>query len=410
MRFTKPAISALTLSEGVADTIVFDDALPGFGVRLRGGGKRTWIVQYRVGTRQRRLTLGSLAVLDLDKARQAAKIALAKVGLALDPQAEKSQARLDAAATLGPLIKRYLAAKAKVLKPRSYVETERHLMKGWAPLHDQPIGAIHRLDLSNRLGALVKDSGPVSADRARAALSGFFSWAMREGLAESNPVIATNRPAEVKSRDRVLTTAELAEIWNACREDNFGRIVRLLMLTGQRREEVGAMQWSEISLGSALWSLPGSRTKNSRAHAVPLSDPALAILKGISVREGREFVFGEGQGGFSGWSKSKAALDRRILASRTEAARSGVKVKPVTPWRLHDLRRTAATGMADLGTSPHVIETVLNHVSGSKAGIAGVYNRAMHLPERRTALALWAGHVVAVVESRETTVVVMRRP
>ncbi len=350
MRFTKPSIAALKLPDGAADAIFFDDDMPGFGVRLRGGGKRTWIVQYRVGTKQRRLTLGSLAVLDLDKARQAAKTSLAKVWLAVDPQAEKLRGRLDAAVTLGPLIQRYLAVKKARLKPRSYVETERHLMKGWSPLHGQPITVVGRLEIASRLGVLARDSGAVSADRARAALSGFFTWAMREGLANANPVMGTNRPAEPFSRDRVLTDAELTETWRACREDNFGRIVRLLILTGQRREEVGAMRWSEVNIDAGLWSLPGARTKNHRPHAVPLSDPALAILRSVPVRQGRDLVFGEGEGGFSGWSKSKAALDRRILVARREAG-SGQEpsaMKPMAAWRLHDLRRTAATGMADL--------------------------------------------------------------
>ena len=334
-----------------------------------------------------------------DQARREARRALAKVSLAVDPQAEKDKKRADAAATVGSLILRYLAVKESQQRPRTFVETKRHLMKGWAPFHRQPITAIGRTDVAGRLGALVELNGAGSADRARAVLSGFFSWAVREGLAETNPVTATNRPSIPRSRDRVLADAELVQVWSACADDDFGRIIRLLLLTGQRREEVGSMAWSELDLDQALWSLPGERTKNHRPHVVPLSDSAMDILTNITVRRGRDLVFGGGAGGFSGWSKSKVSLDRLINAEREY---------PMPPWRLHDLRRTAVTGMGELGIAPHVIEAVVNHVSGSKGGIAGVYNRALHLPERRRALALWGEHLLGCIDPSRQTVAVLR--
>ena len=400
MRFTKPNLATLDLPVGASDAIFFDDTLPGFGVRIRRGGKRTWIVQYRVGAKQRRLTLGSLSSLELDQARIEARRALAKVGLAVDPQAEKSRTKREAAVTMDALFDRYLKVKEAQLKPRSFVETERHLLKGWAPLHSQPIASIERADIASRLSVLARDSGPVSADRARAALSGFFSWAMREGLVGMNPVLATNRPATSNPRDRILSDSEIAEVWSAGADNDFGRIVRLLLLTGQRREEVSSMAWSELDLDAAIWSIPRARTKNDRAHVVPLSDPALAIIANIIPRLGRDLVFGEGAGGFSGWSKAKAALDRRINAQRE---------RPIPPWRLHDLRRTAVTGMGELNVAPHVIEAVVNHVSGSKGGVAGIYNRALHMPERRQALTLWAERVLGLVDRGKSTVIPMRR-
>jgi integrase len=205
---------------------------------------------------------------------------------------------------------------------------------------------------------------------------------MGEGLAETNPVIGTNKAAEEVSRDHTLSPAELKAIWSHCRDDDYGRIVRLLILTAQRREEVAAMAWDELDLAGALWAIPKARTKNGLPHDIPLSRPALEIVEAVPHRDGRALVFGEGEGGFQGWSNAKTALDERIKES-------GLKVRP---WRLHDLRRTAATMMADkLGVQPHVIEAILNHISGHKAGVAGIYNRATYAKEKREALDLWAG-------------------
>jgi integrase len=205
-------------------------------------------------------------------------------------------------------------------------------------------------------------------------------------LADENPVAGTNKAIEEIKRDHVLTDDELAVIWRACREDDYGRIVRLLILTGQRREEVGAITRSELDLSAALWTIPKNRSKNGREHEVPLSRPAVDILQGMPRREGRELVFGDGEGGFQGWSKAKAALDSRIIKAGSE----------IRPWRLHDLRRTAATRMGDLGVLPHVVEAVLNHNSGHRAGVAGIYNRATYRTEKRNALTSWAERVVCV--------------
>jgi integrase len=230
-----------------------------------------------------------------------------------------------------------------------------------------------------------------------------FNWAMREGFdIPANPVFGTNRPAEPKSRQRVLTDGELAEIWFACRDDDHGRIIKLLALTGQRRDEIGGMRWSEIDEDKKLWTIPGFRTKNHREHIVPLSDSALVLVAASPRRTDRDYVFGDGprrnggdERGFSGWSKAKAALDQRILEVRQQ---TDPKAKRL-PWRLHDLRRTCATVMADrLGVLPYLVEAVLNHVSGHKAGVAGVYNRAQYEGEVRDALKRWAEHVKTIVD------------
>ncbi|WP_262273298.1 tyrosine-type recombinase/integrase [Microvirga yunnanensis] len=388
MRLTKPNVARLELPAGRAEAIFFDDSLKGFGVRIRAGGKRTWIVQYRIGTKQRRITLGTVEALDPDRARQAAKDALARAQLGSDPQIEKAEARARASLTMGMVVKRYLDVAAQRQRDRSFKATMRYLNQLWAPLHEISISRVKRAMVAVRLAEIARDHGPVTANRARQSLSTFFGWAMREGLVDANPVTATNQAMEEKSRERVLSNDELVAIWRACPDDNFGAIVRLLMLTGQRRDEVGGLRRSEINLEKAWWSLPPHRTKNGCAHEVPLSAPAVAIITTAMAASNHMVLFGYENRPFSGWSSAKAALDKRLKEADT----------PVADWRLHDLRRTAATRMADLGTLPHVIEAVLNHVSGHKAGVAGVYNRATYAKEKREALDRWADHVASLVK------------
>src|SRR5262249_46713257 len=171
----------------------------------------------------------------------------------------------------------------------------------WRPLHRLALASISRATVAAQLRIIAKEHGPVAADRARAALSKFFSWAMGEGLAQANPVIGTNKAAsDNKPRDRVLTDKELATLWNGLTDNDYGRIVRLLILTACRRGEIGSLRWSEINNEGRLIALPGERTKNSRTHDVPLSKAALEIIDSIPRRVSRDFVFGEGKGGFSG--------------------------------------------------------------------------------------------------------------
>lgn len=405
MRLTGPNVSKLSLPDGKSEIIVFDDALPGFGVRVRAGGKRVWVAQYRVGSKQRRVTIGNVDVIGADRARSAAKDILAKVQLGDDPQSIKAAERKRAATTTGAVSDQYLDGPAKArLRDRSFREVERHLRVHWKALRETPIHLVTRGDIATRLNAIARDSGPFAANRARATLSAFFGWAMREGIVDANPVIGTNKATVEISRDRVLSDDELRLIWRHSGSADYGRIVRLLMLTGQRREEVAGMRWSELDLSKAVWSLPKERTKNGLPHDVPLSPAAVDIIAGVPKREGRDPVFGEGEGPFSGWSKSKAALDARIVKARlteieAEKARGANDIpEPISPWRLHDLRRTVATRMHDLGVLPHVVEAVLNHVSGHRAGVAGIYNRALYAAEKRNALERWACRVNALAE------------
>ena len=393
MRLTKATVAKYALSEGKAEALIFDQDLPGFGLRVRAGGKRTWIAQYRLGTKQRRVTLGTTETVEPDEARRRAREALAKVSLGTDPQTEKRTAREQASVTLGAVVPRYLAYASRRQKAGHHEDTRRYLERHWAPLAETSLNLITRAAVSARLKEIADTNGPFAANRARAALSTFYSWAMGEGVAEANPVIGTHKPIEEMPRIRVLTDAELAEVWRQSERGDFGAIVRLLILTGQRREEVGGMLWPEVQ--GSMWRIKAERVKNGLAHDVPLSEQALTILAYRPRRDGRNFVFGSGTGPFQGWSNAKTNLDTAMLAGRGE--RQGNKAT-MLPWRLHDLRRTVATRMADLGVLPHVIEAVLNHVSGHKAGVAGVYNRSTYGAEKRAALGLWGAHVASLTD------------
>lgn len=389
MKLTKANVARLTFPAGKAEHVVYDDDLAGFGLRMHPGGRRTWFVQYRLGQKQRRLKLGTADQLDPDKARTHAKAALAKVSLGTDPALETEEAKAQAEVTLKRTAEDYLTRyAANRLKPGSLAEVERHLRQHWKPLGERPLSSITRALVSARLAVIAKENGPFAANRARAALSALFTWSIGEGLANDNPVAGTHRPTEEVTRDRVLTDAEVSLVWHHAGVGDYGHIVRLLLLTACRRDEVGAMAWSELQ--GEVWSIPGERTKNGLPLDLTMPPMAMEVLSGIYAREGRDLVFGSRAGPFSGWSKAKAELDARMLAALQ--AERGSKAK-LEPWRLHDLRRTAATRMGDLGTQPHVVEAVLNHISGSKAGVAGIYNRAAYRDEKRAALALWAGRV-----------------
>jgi integrase len=389
MKLTQASIERLALPAGKSEAIIFDDDVPGFGLRIREGGSRTFIVQYALGGRQRRMTIGTAKILDAAKARQTARNLLARVRLGHDPAAERTEARVRASdEPLGAIIGHFLARQERRLRPRSYDDSRRYLERYLKPLHELHLASINRATVAVRLGKIANEHGPVSADRARGVLSSFFAWAIGEGLCDTNPVIGTNKHFDgAKSRDRVLTDRELAVIWKALPDSDYGAIVRLLILTGQRREEIGAMRWSEIDFKERLIARPPARTKNNRRHDVPLSQAAVAILKSHHARGGQDLVFGDEPRkaeprGFQGWSHCKAILDKQTSS--------------IGPWRLHDVRRTVATRMAELGVQPHIIEAVLNHISGHKAGVAGVYNRSSYAVEKRAALDLWEKHIEAL--------------
>jgi integrase len=375
-------------------------AVKGFGAR-RQRGDPVYVIKYRASGRQRFVTIGRHgSPWTPDKARREAKRLFGLVADGKDPQEEKRDARAKAADTLGKVVDDYLKHAKKKQKPRSYAETKRHLLVNWKSLHSVSVFQLRRRQVAVRLAEIETERGRVTAARARAALSAMFNWAIREGFdIAANPVFGTNRPAEPKSRERVLTDRELVEIWRASRDDDYGRIIKLLILTVQRRNEVGGMRWTEID--GQIWTIPGTRTKNHREQVVPLPDFVLAIINASPRRVNCDYVFGDGprrksddHRGFSGWSKAKAALDERIAKMRGKMARFD--------WRLHDLRRTAATVMADrLGVQPYIIEVILNHAGGHRAGVAGVYNRAKYQEETRQALQGWAEYVKTITSAAD---------
>jgi integrase len=400
MKLTQANVAKIKPEPGKFEVRVFDDDLPGFGVRVLSSGKKSWLIQYRINGRSTTSTLGRLEKMPAGTARDLAKRKLAQAELGIDPGKEKQDDRYKAAETFQKIAERYLRFKEKELKPQSYDQVQTHLTKHWASFNGLSVHAVTRRDVAARLGELAEERGPYAANRARASLSAYYGWMMREGIVDANPVIGTNKQTDEKSRDRVLSDGELVAVWKACRDDDFGNIVRLLILTGQRRDEVGCIAKSEIDLGARKWVIEGKRTKNSLTHEVPLSDPALAIVRQAIKREriaGHDLIFGETGRGFSGWSKAMAALDKRI-SEQTK--------KKVADWRLHDLRRSMATKMADIGVLPHVIESVLNHISGHKAGVAGIYNKSQYAPEKRQALDQWAAHVAALVAGKPASNIV----
>jgi integrase len=375
-----------TLPAGKSEAIFFDDDIAGFGLRLRRAGSRTWVYQYWLGDRSRRMTLGKWPKLSAKQARDLVDVLAAKVALGQDPAEEKIQNRTRKE-TFGEIAGDYLAAQATRLRPRSLEEVRRHLNDHATPLHGLPIAKMQRRDVAELLTAIAAGSGPVAANRVRSSISAMFHWAMKAGIAESNPAAFTNKEGE-RPRSRVLSVGELRDIWTALPEGDYGSILKLLILTGQRRTEIGDLRWSEIDPKRGVICLPPERVKNTRRHTIPMSEAVRSIVRAIPKTEGRDFVFGYGTGGFSGWSRCKERLDATINARRK---------KPMDPWTIHDLRRTAATMMADdLGVLPFVVEAVLNHASG-RSGVAGVYNLAKYEKVMQSALTAWAKCVAEIV-------------
>jgi integrase len=293
-------------------------------LRLRrgvSGLRRTYVAQYRIDGRQRRATIGTTERLTTTQARERARQILASVSLGHDPQAEKVAKRIENARTLRSMIERYLAAKQREIREHSIEIYRRYLLTGpyFRPLHPVGINSISRTDVAARVTDIQNKHSPHVARQARDALSALFVWAMEEGLAENNPVIGTRKPTLNAPRTRVLTDAELVAIWRNCRDDDYGRIVRLLILLGNRRQEVGGMCWSELVLegfGDArYWTLPEERSKNHVSIVVPLSPLATTIIRSVPRRGDRDHLFGvrsKYQNGYRGWAEVKPRFDKRL--------------------------------------------------------------------------------------------------
>jgi len=392
---------------GRPDAIFFDDELSGFGLRVRRGSSdkliRNWIVQYRSHGRQRRLIIGSAAKLTASEARKEARKLLAKVELGQDPQHDRTARRERDAVSLKFIAEEYLSTKIGSIKPRSLELLRHYLVDGshLKPLLGTPIDQIGRKDIAKRLLVASKESGAPSAIALRSAASAMFSWAMQMGFIEQNVVAGAFKPETPKSRDRTLGDSELTAIWRGVDDDDYGKCVKLLILTGCRREEISGLRWSEFNFDKSTWTLPKERSKNGLALTLPLTPLMRSIIDSVPRREGFDILFGY-KHGFTGWSIGKRALDARLGLPI-------IKERAEKHWRHHDIRRTVATKMADIGIAPHIIEQILNHQSGHKRDPAGIYNRSSYEREVRNALGIWADHVRALIEGGEHKIVPMQR-
>ncbi|WP_157961398.1 tyrosine-type recombinase/integrase [Microvirga flavescens] len=395
-----------------------DGALPGFYLVIQPTGKKSWAVRYRFGGKPKKHTIGAYPKLEIGKARELARAALQAVAEGRDPAAEKESARQTEEAkrnTFGTVAADYIKRVAKA-HHRTWAETERLLTKkdleAW---QDKDIRSIGRREILEVLDAIVERKSPVQANRLLTRLKPFFAWAVERGIIDASPAEKLRPPSPETARDRVLTDAELVAVWKAAEETGypFGSAMQLLILTGQRRSEVLEAEWREFDISQKTWTIPRERSKTDVAHVVPLSEPVIEILEALpkvaapaepgtkGKPEARLLFTTNGKTPFSGVTK---VLDRLNAAAKKHMPDE----KPLPSWRLHDLRRTFASGCARLGIPVHVIEKALNHTSGTFGGIVGVYQRHDFATERRDAMKAWAGYVTSLTKAKPKNVVALR--
>lgn len=402
MKFTMLRIGALECPEGQKDKIFFDDELPGFGVRVSRGGGKTFIAQYRAASGVRRVPLGRFEQLSLDDARKRAKEILGAASGGRDPVQERRaakeaqmQAAADARFTLEALIDAW-AADREESRRASYIRVAVGALKTHLkPLLQRPAGIISVREAVAALDAAKASAGPVAANRLLSYARAAYGWANKRQRLQSNPFAGLERPVSEKSRERLLSDAELGAIWRAASAvaPPCGPFTKILLLTLARREEVASMRWSEISADGATWTLPSDRAKNGKAHIVHLSEPAQDILKTIPRFDGSEFVFtSTGKVPVSGFSFFKRNLERAMASDSSGIA----------DWRFHDFRRAGVTWLAGHGFAPHVADKLLNHVGGTISGVAAIYQKAEFIAERKAALEAWSKHILACADGRET--------
>jgi integrase len=396
MKFTQRRIEEFACPPGRKDVLKFDGHL---GVRVTNAGQtgslagKFYLTQYSLAGAKRRIPLGSCDAISLAAAREATKPLLGDFAKGRDPAADRKDAALRAdrkaahdALTLEALLEQWDALHLADRRERYRAESVRAIKLAFGQSLKVPAADLSRSAVVRVLDGLARDGKPAMASRTAAYGRAAYHWAVKRGSLAVNP-FANLPQAPLARRERVLADEELRAVWRATEEPGpFDAIVRMLILTGQRREEAAGMTWHELDADLSTWSIPGSRAKNGITHIVPLPSQAQALLRTQPRHEGKSLVFPGERGVFSGWSKSKDRLDQRC---------------GVSDWTLHDLRRTAATGLQKLGVRLEVTEAVLNHVAGSRAGIVGVYQRHHWADEKRTALAAWGEHVAAIIEDRE---------
>ncbi|MDF1735167.1 MAG: tyrosine-type recombinase/integrase, partial [Minwuia sp.] len=405
----KQAVEALPVEAG-ARSVVWDTEATGFGVRVTGAG-RTYFVRYRAGSgrgaSRKDFSIGKHgAPWTVDSARKQARVILGKVAEGQDPQAEKVSARtptngtgFEDVATL--FLDRHVRRKLRPSTIRDYESVVlNRLIPEW---RNREIRDIRRSDIHAMLDP-IEDRTPVMARLTFAVTRRLFGFAQERDLIEDNPCAGLKGPSVPKARDRVLSDDEVKLVWEQSGQMGFPfcQAFRILLLTGQRRSEVGGMMWSELDLEAGEWTIPAERAKNGRAHLVDLAPAVIAEIRSAPMIG--EHVLGvAGRSPLQGWSKAKRNLDAKLAEATAETGATAP-----SPWRIHDLRRTAATGMAGLGFGPHVVERVLNHVSGAQGGLVGVYQRHEYRNERKAALMAWASQVTSSPASNDTNVVDLR--
>jgi len=364
---------------------VHDVLCPGLSVRVGKQGLKIWTVKYRYGLKQRRLRLGVYPRVSLVQAREKAFEALRNVDEGIDPATRRRQLSLRVEAVCTDFIRQYA-------KPRnsSWLEAERILQRELvAAFGQRDIRDIKRGDILELMDAAIERGSTYQANRILSHVRKLLNWCQERGIIEVTPITGLKAPTREQSRDRVLGDDEIKAVLGACAGDvyPYREFAPMLLASAQRRGEVAAMRWSEIDLDARTWVIPAERSKNGKPHVVPLNDFALQLLNGMPRFVDCDLVFTTTRTSpISGFSKAVRRVQKR-------SGTSG--------WRFHDLRRTAASGMARAGVAPHVIEKVLNHISGSISGVAAIYNRWSHNPEKRAALDAW-GSILEQLAQRDS--------
>jgi integrase len=393
MKLTQRRIGLLQCPAGKKDVLVFDGEQKGLGVRVMASGAKTYLAQYSLAGAKRRVPLGSCDAISLAAAREATTAIMGDVAKGRDPAADRKQAAQEAkrkaahdALTLEALLEQWDTLHLADRRERYRAEAVRAIKIAFASNLKVPAADLSRSTVVRVLDSLARQGKHAMASRTAAYGRAAYHWAVKRGSLNVNPFADLPQSPQAR-RERVLSDDELYAVWRATEEPGpFNAIVRMLILTGQRREEVAGMAWDELAPDLSIWTIPAARAKNGAAHLVPLSHEAQALLRAAPRLEGANLVFPGERCVFSGWSKSKDRLDQRSC---------------VSGWTLHDLRRTLATGLQKLGIRLEVTEAVLNHIAGSRAGIVGVYQRHHWAKERRAALAAWGVHVAAIVQGCE---------
>jgi integrase len=340
--------------------------------------------------KQRRLTLGQWPALELGQARDTWREARKKLADGQEPTAALTiVASDDFASVVADWLKRDQADN------RSHDEVKRILHKEVLPaLGQRRITEIGRREILDLVDAIADRGAVTLARRCHAHLHRLFRWSVGRSIIESNPMADLPKPGAEVRRKRVLSDDELRLAWGAAEQVGWpmGSAIQLLVLTLSRRDEIGDLRWSEIDKARNEIRLEGERTKNGEPHTIPLSSTALALIDALPRVAGSEFVFTTtGTTPVSGWSRAKESLDRLMLA----------RAKSLAPWRIHDLRRTAATGMERLGIKLQVVEALLGHVAGSRAGVVGIYQQHTYAEEKREAVERWAAHVASLIRGAQ---------